>query len=125
MFRHDAAKTGRFESPILPPSARSTGSAEAPPVIAGVGVPRPNPARAGVVRLPLDVPADGARVVVRVYDVAGREVRRLADGRFPAGAFEIRWDGRGATGSPLGAGVYLVRVNIDEMTFGRKIILVR
>jgi hypothetical protein len=47
---------------------------------------------------------------VSIYDVTGRRVRELGLG---AGATEVGWDGRGAGGSPVPAGVYLARFDGD------------
>ncbi len=51
------------------------------------------------------------RVLVRVYDVAGRRVRTvLDDPALPAGAHALRIDGRDARGTRLASGVYFFRV---------------
>ncbi len=52
-------------------------------------------------------------VDLRIYDLRGRLVRRLATGDFPAGEQELRWDGRDASGHEAASGVYLVRVVMD------------
>lgn len=76
----------------------------------------PNPFRiAADVRFVLRQPS---AVDLRVYDVLGREVRRIATGeRFAPGAHVVRWDGRGADGARAGAGVYFVRLRTE---FGEK-----
>ena len=66
----------------------------------------PNPGRAGgVIRLALPAEAGDQALV---FDVAGREVARLALARDAAGA-SAEWRTRNAEGRPLPAGVYLVR----------------
>ena len=68
--------------------------------------PYPNPAREQVV-LRVDVPrATWARLTV--YDVTGRQVRKLADDRLPAGRFSFFWRGRDDHGRRVPAGVYFV-----------------
>lgn len=47
---------------------------------------------------------------LEIFDVAGRLVRRVADGRFPAGQHEVTWDGRDAVGRRVPAGLYLCRL---------------
>ena len=81
--------------------------AAAPPTALRLEIPAPNPSR-GEVRFGLALPADG-EVRVEVFDVAGRLVRTLASGRWPAGTNAVTWDGRDAQGHPVSAGLYLVR----------------
>ncbi len=67
---------------------------------------RPNPGRAGhLVRLTLPPDAAGE---ARVFDMAGREVARVALSATPSG-WAADWNTRDARGRPLPAGVYLVR----------------
>ncbi|MBI3540496.1 MAG: hypothetical protein HY076_09510, partial [Candidatus Eisenbacteria bacterium] len=49
-------------------------------------------------------------VRLAIYDIAGREVRRLMDGTRDAGAARVAWDGRDAAGAPVPAGMYLARL---------------
>ncbi|MFB6231415.1 MAG: FlgD immunoglobulin-like domain containing protein, partial [Salinibacter sp.] len=49
-------------------------------------------------------------VTVTVYDLLGRRVRVLVDGRQEAGLHRVRWNGRGGSGSAAASGVYIVRV---------------
>ena len=73
------------------------------------------------VEVPFRVPAGGDPVRVRVFDVRGREVRRLADGEFPSGEFRISWDGRTSGGHRLAPGTYFVRVEIGRHAFTQKV----
>jgi DNA-binding beta-propeller fold protein YncE len=70
----------------------------------------PNPFRAQT-RISFTVPQGGANVVVRVLDVAGREVRRVWDGDLPTGDYDIPWDGGTNRGTPVPEGLYFVVVN--------------
>jgi hypothetical protein len=66
----------------------------------------------GEARVALDLPrAASARVAV--FDLAGRAVRTLADGWFPAGRLELAWDGRSADGATAPPGLYFVRGECD------------
>jgi probable HAF family extracellular repeat protein len=46
---------------------------------------------------------------LELFDVTGRSVRTLVDGRLGPGRHTIAWDGRGHSGEPLPAGLYLAR----------------
>jgi hypothetical protein len=119
MFRHNRRKNGYF----TPPSALDAGDPPATPSAAALHAARPNPF-APRVSLPFDVPAGGGDVRVRVFDVKGRVARTLADGHFPAGRFEISWDGRTETGMRLAPGVYFARVEIGAQAFVQKVTMV-
>src|SRR5262249_27537368 len=68
--------------------------------------------------------AHAGRVQVRVYDIAGRQVRTLADRVFPAGEATLAWDGTDDEGQKLARGVYFVRSS-NAVTTGRVIVLNR
>jgi flagellar hook assembly protein FlgD len=51
----------------------------------------------------------GGDVSLAVYDVQGREVRRLADGYLEAGTYTVVWDGRDAKGVEVPSGSYFCR----------------
>jgi hypothetical protein len=58
------------------------------------------------------------RVRADVFDIAGRHVQAIFDGRLAAGGHTIAWNGRNAAGSPVPAGIYLVRVTSDGTVIG-------
>jgi hypothetical protein len=64
-------------------------------------------------------------VTVTVYDLLGRRVRVLVDGRQEAGLHRVQWSGRGGSGSAAASGVYIVRVKAAGATRSRKMTLVR
>lgn len=82
----------------------------------------PNPFNPETV-IPFEVPAP-VRVSVRVFDVRGRLVRTLHDGRVPAGAGSVRWDGRDGRGQPVASGVYFVRMTARGFSATRKVTLI-
>jgi len=105
---------GLFVNPAIPSDALVTWGGNV-----GVGDPlvapgaslavRGNPSN-GIQRIELASPVEGEQSLV-VFDAAGRAVRRLAQGRFPAGSRAVTWDGRDDAGRPVPPGVYLVRYN--------------
>jgi|GEM_PF-6554356 len=80
-----------------------------------VGMPYPNPG-AGNLTWPVAGISVGARV--EVLDTAGRLVRRLS----PAGRGVVLWDGRGADGRRVPAGVYFLRLRDGDASAVRRII---
>jgi hypothetical protein len=69
------------------------------------------------------LPAAG-RVVLSVYDVAGRRVSLLVDSDRPAGMHEATWDGTGSVGR-CAAGVYFYRLVTGEKAVSKKMVLIR
>jgi flagellar hook assembly protein FlgD len=59
--------------------------------------------------LEIELPAS-ATVELKVYDVTGREVRRLVQGAMPAGRHRAAWDGKDSRGARVASGVYWFRL---------------
>ena len=62
-------------------------------------------------------------VSLRVYDLAGRLVRTLADGRVPVGADSATWDGTDDRGRAVASGVYHYRLQQGSQAVTRKMVL--
>jgi len=61
-----------------------------------------------------------------VYDAQGRRLRTLLAGERPAGAGELRWDGRDAAGRLAASGVYLLRLDpAGNQAAARKLIMLK
>ena len=72
-----------------------------------------------------DVPEGGADVTIRIYDVSGREVATLVDGRRPAGAHQVTWDGRNSSGNAVSTGVYFYRMVAGSFVEARRMVLLK
>lgn len=82
---------------------------------------RPNPARrAAEVTLALPRPAVAR---VEVYSIAGRRVQTLADGEYPAGFHDLRWDLRDQGGRKVAAGTYFVKAVAGDSQQVQKIVV--
>jgi len=68
----------------------------------------PNPFR-GATQVRFSLP-EQSRVDLTVYDLAGREVTKLADGDWTAGEHTVTWSGRTKDGNTAPGGVYFVRL---------------
>jgi hypothetical protein len=69
--------------------------------------------------------ADPAEISLRVFDVEGRQVRRLAEGHFRAGTHSVLWDGVTDRGIPAVPGVYFVRCTGGGGGAVTRIVLIR
>lgn len=70
-------------------------------------------------KITFDVP-ELADVNISVYDLTGREVRFLANGKFSPGQYETVWNASG-----LSSGIYFIRMTSDNFTSVKKLILLR
>ena len=72
-----------------------------------------------------DVPKDGERVSIKVYDVEGRLVRTLVDGPQTAGERRVAWDGRDNRGQNVASGIYFYRLKSASYQRTNKMALLR
>lgn len=87
----------------------------------GANYPNPfNPVTAFTYDLP-----EAAVVRIEIYNVLGRTVRTLVDGRRAAGRYTVQWDGRGDKGNPVSSGVYLYRIKAGSFTATRRMVLLK
>ena len=66
-----------------------------------------------------------ANVELAVYDLLGRKVRVLLDGRLEAGYHSVRWDGRDQSGGQVSSGVYFYALIADDYFASQKMILMK
>ena len=80
--------------------------------------PYPNPFNPETT-VAFDVPTT-SDVTVQVYDVLGRQVTTLTEGRIGAGAYRVTWNATDQT-----SGVYFVQMDANGQVFTQKCLLVR
>jgi len=56
-----------------------------------------------------------SQVVLNVYDLSGREVRRLIDETKRAGSYKVEWDGKDRFGRAAASGIYIYRIVTKSM----------
>jgi flagellar hook assembly protein FlgD len=66
-----------------------------------------------------------AAVRISVYDVTGREVRRLVDGLSDAGIHSVVWDGANDEGRRVGSGIYWMQMRTGGFVSNRKLLTIR
>ena len=82
-----------------------------------------NPVR-GAAQVRLDLPV-ASIASVTLYDVSGRAVRTLADGRLEAGSHLKSWDLRDASGAAVGNGIYFAACRVGEWSRTVRVMVVR
>lgn len=74
-----------------------------------------------------------SKVVIKVYNILGQEVRTLVNGQVPQGVHTIKWEGKNDLGYKVASGVYMYRIEALAVVDGadqafvetHKMILVR
>jgi hypothetical protein len=102
----------------------STGEADVPEIPARLHPNHPNPfGETTTITYTLD---RSAPVELAVYDVQGRRVRTLAEGRQAPGTHTTQWDGRNAQGKQVADGLYVYRLFLGAVVIAsRQMVMVR
>jgi hypothetical protein len=82
----------------------------------------PNPLSSSTT-IAFEIEGGEASVRLRVFDVEGRLVRTLLDGRAPAGETQVVWDGVDDRGRRVAAGLYLCRLQGPGFDETRRLLL--
>jgi hypothetical protein len=85
--------------------------------------PTPNPTN-GHARFAVTMPKQNF-LRVEAFDVSGRKVKTIAMGEYSAGRYDLRWDLHDDGGQTLAAGTYMVRGQLGEEVFLRRVTLLR
>ena len=97
---------------------------EGTPSTFALSTPLPNPfTRETSIRF--DVPANGGRTTVAVYDLQGRKISTLSEGERPAGRHVLTWNGNDTAGVKAAAGIYFIRLETATFEETKKITLLR
>jgi len=83
----------------------------------------PNPFNPSTI-ISYDLPKS-AHVKLVVYNVLGKEVRKLVDARETAGHHEITWNSKNDAGSAVVSGVYFYKITAGEFELTRKLLLLK
>lgn len=120
---------GGFWAPGVPvplavgdqPPGQSDDPASRLPRVARIHAAVPNPAWRRTT-FAIELPEE-REVEVRVFDLSGALVRTIKRERMPAGEHSLDWDAADSRGHRVRAGVYLVRIRLDEFERSQKVIL--
>jgi hypothetical protein len=119
-FAYNSAANAETSDSIYVGGAKYLASAEIPKVVALRGS-SPNPF-GGSTLIRYDLP-QASWVTLRVFDVAGRQVRLLLEDFRPAGRHAFEWDGRGDAGVRLHSGLYLVQMRSGEFVARHRVVI--
>ncbi len=83
----------------------------------------PNPFNSET-RIKYELP-QSVRVMIKVINLLGKEVRTLVDQDKPAGYFEVAWDGKDNEGHRVSSGMYLYQIEAKDFKQIKKMLLVQ
>ncbi|MCX7995053.1 MAG: T9SS type A sorting domain-containing protein, partial [candidate division WOR-3 bacterium] len=85
--------------------------------------PFPNPFSA-CVKISFNLPKE-REIRLNIYDVSGRLVKRLINGKLQKGKHLVLWDGKNEENKTSSTGIYFIKVDFGEESFTEKLIFVR
>ena len=65
------------------------------------------------------------RVMLKIYNTLGQEMRTLVDEKQTAGQYSVIWDGLDQFGMMASSGIYIYNIEAGEHTESRKMLLIR
>lgn len=118
-----------FECPLPPPAADlviERRASETPRPGSGFVLRQnaPNPFNP-VTSISFELPAGGADVRLRVYDVSGRQIRTLVDGHRPSGLSSVTWNGENDRGQRVASGTYYYKLETPSFTDVKRMVLIK
>jgi len=69
--------------------------------------------------------AKSGQVSLKVYNIAGQEVKTLVNEDKKVGSYEVKWDGRDNQGNKVSNGVYLYKMTSGEFSATHKVMIIR
>ena len=93
------------------------------PTTFALHAPAPNPVMDHTV-VAFDLPLP-AVLRVQIYDAAGRLLRTLAEGSFPAGRYQRSWNATDDAGRAVLPGIYFVRLDAGAVRMRQKVVVIR
>jgi photosystem II stability/assembly factor-like uncharacterized protein len=66
-----------------------------------------------------------SHVILKIYDLLGKEILTLFDGHVDKGIHSIRWNARNRENIPVSSGIYVYRLIVDQGVLQRKMTLIR
>lgn len=68
---------------------------------------------------------EASKVTLKVYNIAGQLVKTLVNDELAAGHHTVMWNGTNSSGSEVGSGIYLYRLETEKFTSVKKMVFVK
>jgi hypothetical protein len=66
-----------------------------------------------------------SNVSIEIFDILGRNVRRLLNETKSAGMYKVMWDGTDQNGIPVATGIYLYQIQANDFVQAKKMLLLK
>lgn len=65
------------------------------------------------------------RVILKIYNTFGQEIRTLTDEVREAGKYEVIWDGKNGAGIDLATGLYMIKLKVGKQLHIKKMLMMK
>jgi len=65
------------------------------------------------------------KVCLKIYNLTGQEIRTLSNTVQSPGSYLVQWDGKDDLGTAVSSGIYIYRLQVNQMITSRKMLLIR
>jgi hypothetical protein len=66
-----------------------------------------------------------SNVIIKIYDILGREVKMVLSEQRGAGTHSVIWDGTNNAGQKVASGIYIYRMQAGSFTAVKRMVLIR
>jgi hypothetical protein len=105
----------------IPGPKRQPGTIEVPAEMAVANYPNPFNSNTEI-RFSLTQPDN---ISLRVFDIAGRLVKELANGSYDMGEHSVIWDGTNSSGGKVSSGIYFYSISTPEKAVTKKMVFLK
>jgi flagellar hook assembly protein FlgD len=60
-----------------------------------------------------------------IYNLSGKEIKKLIHEKQDAGEYSVKWDGKDNFGKEVGNGVYIYQLKSDKFKYSRKLTIIK
>ena len=75
--------------------------------------------------LPTGRQVEGSRVILKIYDILGKEVKTLVNQEQSSGVYQVTWNGDDQLGNKVSTGVYFYKIDAGEFIQTKKMLLIK
>jgi hypothetical protein len=68
---------------------------------------------------------NNAFVVLKIYDMLGREIKTLVNNQMSAGKYSVAWKGEDNNGNKVTSGIYIYRITAGNFSAARKMVVLK